>query len=330
MSNRNNYPESKSWIKSSAIFYQIAFQYIINRFCLVAVGFNLFYFSGTSQTGIEKTGLLPASNHFKNWSIKDSVEVFKGENLFSYIDGGADLYLEYGFDEVATCKYVNFAATSIHVEIYRMTSDSAAFGIFTINSSEKGKTVSFVNKALLYDYYLDFWKGSFFVRCSASRKDSAVMDTLMLFAQLVDGNIRDKGKEPGLTYVLLVENMEFNNIKYIRGLIGLGNVFNFGHGAIAGFSDGVVGYSKDKMVFTFGYSNDHKCREWFACAKGKMQMNQKFTDFDQKENGFTIKDKAGTDFCFVAYKRFIVIIKGIGWEAAQPVLDQIRTNIDTL
>jgi hypothetical protein len=303
---------------------------MVKHFILIVLAAQIFIASGFAQNDADITSLLPDPDHFANWKIKDSIEVFKGDELFSYIDGGADLYLEYGFDEVAICKYVNFAAICLRVEIYRMTSDTAAFGIFSINSSGKGKTASFGNKAFRYDYYLDFWKGSCFVRCSASRKDSVIMDTLMLFAQVVDGNIRDKGKEPELINVFKVENMEFKNTKYIRGLTGLGNVYNFGHGALAGFSDGVVGYSNDKILFTFGYANDQKCSEWFASAKVKMQMNQKFTDFVLKENGFTMKDKAGTDLCFVPYKRFIVIIKGLGWEAAPPLLDQIRTNLDNL
>jgi hypothetical protein len=154
------------------------------------------------------------------------------------------------------------------------------------------------------------------------------MDTLKLFAGYVNERIMETGREPKLTNVFRVDKTEFRNIKYITGIIGLGNVFNFGHGAIAGFREGVIGYADDMILFTFSYPDDRKCREWFASAKGKMQMNQKFFDYIQIENGFTIKDKAGTSFCFIPYKRFIIIIKGKGWEEAQSMLDQIRKNLD--
>ncbi len=93
------------------------------------------------------------------------------------------------------------------------------------------------------------------------------------------------------------------------------------------FSEGVVGYSGDLMLFVISYKDDRKSREWFASAKGKMQMNKKYLDYLQKENGFTIKDKAGINFCFVSYSRFMIIIKGLGWEEAQPLLEQIRKNL---
>jgi hypothetical protein len=282
---------------------------------------------GFSQKEASMQDLLPGDRYFANWKVKDSIELFKGDNLFSYIDGGADIYLEYGFQEVISCKYSNFAQTDIHAEIYRMTSDSAAFGIFTINSSLKGNPVDYGTKGIIYDYYLDFWKGPYFVRCTSSRKENNVMDTLKLLVKFIDDKITVTGKEPQLTNVFHVDNMEFRNIKYITGIIGLGNVFNFGHGAIAGFREGVIGYCEDKMLFTFSYPDDRKCREWFASAKGKMQMNQKFSDYKQVENGFTIRDKAGTNFCFVPFKRYIIIIKGMEWEEAQPMLEQIRMNL---
>jgi len=273
------------------------------------------------------TKMLPADGQFKDWRFKDSISVFTGENLFSYINGGADIYLEYGFDKVASCKYINPASNYIQVEIYKMTSDTAAFGIFSINSSGKGKSVELGSKAWLYDYYLDFWKGPYFVRCTAGKKDGGMMDTLQMYAGFVDDKITETGKEPRLTNVFAIDNMEFRNIKYLTGIIGLGNVYNFGHGAIAGFSEGAVGNSGDLMLFVFSYSDDHKSREWFASAKGKMQMNKKYLDYLQQENGFTIKDKAGTSFCFVLHSRFMIVLKGKGWEEAQRLLEQIRKNL---
>jgi len=271
--------------------------------------------------------LFPGKSDINNWIKKDSITIYAGENLFSYINGGADLYLEYGFQDVAFCTYTNLALVDIHIEIYRMTSDSAAFGIFTINSSGNGKPADLGNKSNLYDYYLDFWKGSYYVRCISGKKDTELMDTLQMFAANVEKKIIYKGKEPQLTNIFKVDEFNFTDIKYITGLIGLGNVYNFGHGAISGFKEGVVGRSEERMLFVFCYTDDHNCREWFASAKGKMQMNQKFMDFEQKESGYIIKDKSGINYCFISYKRFIIILKGMDWENAQPLLEQIRKKL---
>lgn len=271
--------------------------------------------------------MLPESGQIKDWHFKDSISVFNGENLFSLIDGGADIYLEYGFDKVGSCKYINPASNYIHAEIYQMTSDSAAFGIFSINSSGKGNSIALGDKAWIYDYYLDFWKGQYFVRCTAGNKGGGIMDTLQMFAFFIDGKIAGNGKAPLLTNVFTNDITEFHHLKYFTGIIGLGNVYNFGHGAIAGFSEGVAGYSEGRMLMVISYTDSHKAREWFASAKGKMQMNKKYLDYALRENGFTIKDKAGINFCFVSHSRFMIILKGMEWEEAQPLLEQIRKNL---
>jgi hypothetical protein len=296
-----------------------------------SITFILFLFVPGSlivgQDNPDIRNLFPDNGYFNSWEIKDSIAIYTGENLYSFINGGADIYLEYGFQEVASCKYTNFDLAVIHLEIYKMTSDSAAFGIFTINSSVKGKPLDIGNKSKQYDYYLDFWKGSYFVRCTLSRRSDDLMDTLRMFAESVDEKIIDKGSEPLLTNVFKIDEFDFTNIKYITGLIGLGNVYNFGHGAISGFKEGAVGYSDEKMLFVFAYPDDRKCREWFASVKGKMQMNQKFMDYEQKESGFIIKDKSGINYCFVSYKQFIIILRGLDWEQTQPLLEQIRKNL---
>jgi hypothetical protein len=295
---------------------------------LISIAFLLFAFPCMGQQSESVSKLLPKQGEYFNWVIKDSPEIYSGDNLYSYINGGADVYLEYGFIEVVSCKYTNYSAAGIHIEIYSMSDAAAAFGVISLSTSAKGKPLELGDNSFLYDYYLEIWKASYFIRCTASKKENGMMDTLRLFAENIVRKIEGKGKQPALTQVFNLEEMRFTNVKYIKGIIGLGNVFNFGHGAVAAFSEGVIGYNEDKMLFTFGYTDDRKCREWFASAKGKMQMNQKFTGYVQVENGFTIKDKTGTNFCFIPYKRFIIIIKGVGWEEAQTLLNQIRLNLD--
>jgi len=112
--------------------------------------------SSYGQDGIKSKTLLPETETIPNWNMKDSIETYGGDDLFYYINGGADLYLEYGFEEVSTAKYLNYTGNNIHIDVYQMTDDAAAYGIFSINSSVHGKPVELGAKSLIYDYYLDF------------------------------------------------------------------------------------------------------------------------------------------------------------------------------
>lgn len=291
---------------------------------------NLLIFSTIclGQNQVEIQSLLPENGFLPNWIIKDSIETYKSDDLFMYINGGADVYFEYGFEEVATGRYLNYMANNILVDIYKMSNITAAYGIFTLSSTSKGKPMDLGDQSLLYDYYLDLWKGPYFMRFTVNKIDNGMIDTLMIFARSIDSKISIKGKKPQLTQAFLLPGMEISNVKYITGIIGLNNVFNFGHGSVAAFSEGLYGKWEDKLLFVFSYSDERKRREWFASAKGKMQMSRKFSNYTAIEDGFTVTDKSGGYVSFKPYKKYILVIKGIGWEESKPVFEQMQNNLD--
>ena len=59
------------------------------------------------------------------------VRTFSGESLYGYIDGGADLYLEYGFTGVIITEFA-WLKGKYKIEIYKMKNPEAAFGIFSV------------------------------------------------------------------------------------------------------------------------------------------------------------------------------------------------------
>lgn len=57
---------------------------------------------------------------------------FDGKSLWGYIDGGADVYLEYGFSRLHL-QEINYRKEHIKLEIYQMKNPEAAFGIFSVS-----------------------------------------------------------------------------------------------------------------------------------------------------------------------------------------------------
>lgn len=282
-----------------------------------------------AQNRVETKSLLPKEGDIPNWNLKDSVETYLGEDLFMYINGGADLYLEYGFDEVAAGRYMNYQSNSILVDVFKMSSIDAAYGVFTLSSTSKGKPQMLGDLSFLYDYYFDVWKGPYFMRFTANNKDNGMIDTLMLFAKTIVPKISINGKKPQLTQAFNLPGFKITNLKYITGIIGLNNIFNFGHGSIAGFSEGIYGKWEDKFLFVFAYEDGRKRREWFASAKGKMQMSKKFSNYTAVFDGFSVTDKAGNLFSFKPYSKYILVVKGLGLEEANAVFEKIQKNLDT-
>ncbi len=80
----------------------------------------------------------------KGWKRAGDVERYNKEALYGYIDGGAEIVLQYGFRELAVSRYKPAAGAEttkeIVLEIYRMASGEAAFGFYSIKleGGEKG------------------------------------------------------------------------------------------------------------------------------------------------------------------------------------------------
>ena len=71
----------------------------------------------------------------KGWKRTGPPERYNREGLYGYIDGGAELVLSYGFRELSVFKFEPDGAASgtkeAVLEIYRMTSGPAAFGLYS-------------------------------------------------------------------------------------------------------------------------------------------------------------------------------------------------------
>ena len=68
---------------------------------------------------------LPASGEVNGWKLSDTPKNFRGDELFLMINGGADIYHEYGFRQVQTAEYVDAGGKSINLEIYEMESPAS-------------------------------------------------------------------------------------------------------------------------------------------------------------------------------------------------------------
>ena len=86
----------------------------------------LFLLPAVSQAG----GPLVISRDLPGWEISDP-DFYSAKELYGYINGGAELYLEYGFRQV-TAQRCSKGSQELQVDVYEMVSSEAAFGMFSI------------------------------------------------------------------------------------------------------------------------------------------------------------------------------------------------------
>ncbi len=141
--------------------------------------------------------LLPAGRD--GWVESGEPEIYDRNNLFDYMDGGAELYLAYDFQRLAVQRYVPGSEdpakkSSITVEVYQMSSSPDAYGLFSFD--QEGKMVELGQKGVYGYGLLKFWKDRFLVRILGSQTD--LKEMILKLGADIDQRIEDEGSLPEL------------------------------------------------------------------------------------------------------------------------------------
>lgn len=106
--------------------------------------------------------LLPADGTAPGWQRKGQERLFDGAALYRHINGGAELYLQLGFDRLAVQDYAS-DANEIRVEIYKMNDASGAVAVFAETAKGLATQTHYGMGCILDDYQILFHRGAFCV-----------------------------------------------------------------------------------------------------------------------------------------------------------------------
>jgi hypothetical protein len=141
-----------------------------------------------------KVQLIPAEKD--GWQRKDVIVTYDRNSLFDYIDGAAELYLSYDFQNLSVHHLVKPEKSDIIVELYQMGSSEDAFGIFS--HDQEGGDVGIGQGSEYGSGWLRFWKGSFFVSVFAEEETAEAAAAILGIGKAIAAGIDPPGKEPGL------------------------------------------------------------------------------------------------------------------------------------
>jgi hypothetical protein len=143
---------------------------------------------------------------------------YEGKALYGYIDGGADLYREYGFVRL-TVQGLTLDGEEYTAEIYRMTDDSAAFGIFSVSASDGSDSLRPHSASSLYQS--QFASGPFFVRVINYIGSAGAAKRSEQMASLIRARTGTSAFE--LPEVLRKFQGKAGRVRYVRGPLGIQN-----------------------------------------------------------------------------------------------------------
>jgi hypothetical protein len=153
--------------------------------------------TATLVAGPDALRLLPKSGEVKGWLHKGAPRVFEHDKLWEYIDGGADVYIDFGFQRVVTVDLEN-GKRSMTVDLYEMKTLEGAFGIY---ARERAPTYAFQSigtQGYLEGVALNFYQANYYAKITAFSDDQETRGAMQKIAGLVSQKIGIVKKAPSL------------------------------------------------------------------------------------------------------------------------------------
>jgi hypothetical protein len=149
------------------------------------------------------------------WRQSGELQTFQPENLFDYIDGAADLYLSYDFQELKVAEYRNEKKASVIVEVYRHRTPTHAFGIYSQERLANANFIDVGTQGYIETNVLNFLVGPYYVKINSYNTGAEDQDILLTFAKKVSENLGEKGSLPSILSSFPEEGKKKNSERFI-------------------------------------------------------------------------------------------------------------------
>ncbi|MDH4157788.1 MAG: hypothetical protein OEW00_10990 [candidate division Zixibacteria bacterium] len=203
--------------------------------------------------GVAAQPQVPDDNFIEGWTKSDPLLIFAGNDLYGHIDGGAELFHEFGFNELLVQRYTG-DGHEIDLEVYRMTGPEAALGIYLMKCGRETPVEGIIARSSGDHYQYAIVKGNCFIQVNSFSGDEALRPVMTALARQVLKLIPDE-KPADLFRHLPPDNLVPHSERLIRGPYALQPVFTFGQDDVlqlGGIVFGVLGKytDADDSVYT--------------------------------------------------------------------------------
>jgi len=144
---------------------------------------------------------------------------YNNETLYNYIDGGAELFLSFGFTKVFNKIYSRDNQPDLMIDIFYMNTSYDAFGVFSFSSvkivNNFGQQSQESHGAII------FWKNNFYVSIISNTETEESKKTIIRIAKLLDESIAETGPLPEIIEYLPAELLDKESIRYFRHYVWL-------------------------------------------------------------------------------------------------------------
>ncbi len=173
------------------------------------------------------SALLPPDG-FEGWRLADRGRVFTQADLYGHIDGGAELFLEFGFEQLTVQRYRSGGAEFV-VEVYRMVDPAAATGVYLMKCGNEAPAPAFRERHTVGRYQLQFHRHRYYVIVNNVSGDEKLVPQLVGFATFIAGHL-PPGQAVPLLALLPQPGLDRSSVRLVRGSYALQAIYTLGDG----------------------------------------------------------------------------------------------------
>jgi hypothetical protein len=226
-------------------------------------------------------GKTPAFPEMTGWKQDGKSQVFSPRTLYEYINGAADLYLTYEFQDLNVGEYKGEGKAAVTVEVYRHGSPTQAFGIYSQERLANARFLDIGAQAYQEPNVLNFIAGPYYVKINGYSTGTEDEKIMLAFGRKMEEVLGGKSSLPKILSSFPQEGRKKNTEKFVsKNFLGY-SYFHSGYTA-----DYEVGGKKFK-VFAIEGKDAGDCR-------GMMENYLKQTGNEGKavaEGPYRLKDR---------------------------------------
>jgi hypothetical protein len=144
-----------------------------------------------SASGCKKKSMnpFPSSGASMGWEKTSETRTFAPKDLWQYIDGDSEQYIQAGVVSAATSDYKYQGQLEAVVDVYTMGGPDGAQTILERGQTKDAQTVNLGDEGLQYTQSVSFRKGSYLVRIVAYESSASTPQALLALAHTVERNL---------------------------------------------------------------------------------------------------------------------------------------------
>lgn len=158
------------------------------------------------------------------------LKVFTSADLYGYINGGAEAFLEIGFDQLTVQKYRD-GANEITIDLYRMSDPTAAHGIYIARCGKETPDPSVKARHTASRHQILLQRNRYYVQINNSAGAAANAPNLAKAAQALLAKLPADAPVAALA-LLPKAGLVAGSARLFRGPVGLQAVYTLGDGDI--------------------------------------------------------------------------------------------------